>query len=189
MHYIIDTYNLVHAAAGSGGAAGDLSVRKLCQFIAAATTRMKVTLVMDGRAKPDEPSANEFPDIGLVYSGTGVKADTVIGQMVELAKSKKKITVVSNDREVVLQARRNYANAMSCEAFLRGLTQYNPRTSGEGLPVKKVSGTATTGESEHWLEEFGLKRMPEEKPRAKAEDARVEGLDIEDLLGPRDPLS
>jgi len=184
MHYLLDTYNLVHAAAGMGGAAGDMTVRKLCQFIAAATTRMKVTLVMDGRAKPDEPSINEFPDIALVYSGTGVKADTVIAQMVELAKSRKKLTVVSNDREVVLHARRNYASAISCEMFLKELTHYNPRAAAEGLPAKKVSGTSTRGESEHWLEEFGLKGIPEEKPRAKAADAQIEGLDIEDLLGP-----
>ena len=75
MHYVVDTYNLLHAAAPLGGAVAELSVRKLCQFIAAAPGKFKATLVLDGRAKPDEPSPNEFPDIPLVYSGAGVTAD------------------------------------------------------------------------------------------------------------------
>lgn len=189
MHYLVDTYNLLHAGYGMGGPLATLSVRQLCQYITGATSPMKVTLVLDGRAKPDEPSLNEFPDIVLLYSGTGVKADTVIGQLVELARSKKKLTVVSNDRAVVLHARRHYANAISCESFLRELTQYNPRATG-ALPSKKVSGTPTAGESEHWLKEFGLEggaAGEEKKSPRPAGDPEIDGLDIENLLGPPGP--
>jgi predicted RNA-binding protein with PIN domain len=189
VHYLVDTYNLVHAAAAMGGPLGDLTVRKLCQYIATATTKMKVTLVLDGRAKPDEPSANEFPGITLEYSGAGVKADLVIEQLVERAQSRKKLTVVSNDRAVVLHARRNYAGAMSCEAFLKELTQYNPRASAAALPAKKVTGTETKGESEHWMKEFGLEMPAEEKKKsgpAPTGVPEIDALDIEKLLGPRE---
>jgi hypothetical protein len=193
VHYIVDTYNLVHAGAAMGGPLGDLTVRKLCQYIVAATSKMKVTLVLDGRAKPDEPSVNEFPDVGLEYSGTGVKADLVIEQLVERAQSRKKLTVVSNDRAVVLHARRHYAGAMSCEAFLKELTQYNPRASaGAALPAKKVTGTETAGESAHWMKEFGLELPAEEKKKgagsrpAPTGVPEIDAIDIEKLLGPRE---
>ncbi len=143
MLYLIDTYNLLHAAAGFGGMASDLTVRTLCQFIVAATgssgrgSGMRVTLVLDGRSKPQEPSENEFPDITLVYSGIGITADTVIGQRVERAKSRKKLTVVSNDREVTRHARRHFAGAMSCEAFLKLLTRRAPRQRAAAMPANK----------------------------------------------------
>src|SRR5205809_3939675 len=108
MRYVIDTYNLVHAAAAMGGPLGGMTVRKLCQYLAAAPSATKATLVLDGRAKPDEPSLNEFPDITLTYSGTGVKADEVIAQLVERGANRRKMTVVSNDGEVARHARRNY---------------------------------------------------------------------------------
>lgn len=194
MHYLVDTYNLLHAAPALGGPLAGLTVRKLCQYIVAATSNMKVTLILDGRAKPDEPSPNEFPDVALVYSGAGVSADLIIEQQVELAQSKKKLTVVSNDRAVVLHARRHYAHAISCEAFLHELTHFNPRASAP-LPARKVSGTETAGESEHWLKEFGLQAppapnqppSPQRRP-APTGDPDIDALDIEKLLGRSDPL-
>src|SRR4051812_15308281 len=126
MRYLIDTYNLIHAGVATGGPLGDLTVRKLCRYLSAAPAALKATLVMDGRAKPDEPSMNEFPDITLLYSGAGVTADAVIGQLVEVSTTRKKLTVVTNDRAVALHARRHFSNAMSCEQFLRMITEYTP---------------------------------------------------------------
>jgi hypothetical protein len=191
MHYIVDTYNLVHTGAAMGGPLAGMTVRTLCQYITASASRMKVTLVLDGRAKPDEPSANEFPQIALVYSGAGVSADAVIAQRVEGAQSRKILTVVSNDREVVLHARRNYAGAMSCEAFLNELMRYNPRANAAALPAKKMVGTETAGESEHWMKEFGMALPPEGGEGGKPEprrgvqtgDAEIDALDIEKMMG------
>jgi hypothetical protein len=189
MHYVVDTYNLLHAAAPLGGAVAELSVRKLCQFIAAAPGKFKATLVLDGRAKPDEPSPNEFPDIPLVYSGAGVTADAVIAQLVERAASRKKLVVVSNDRAVAGHARRHYAAAIGCDEFIRRLTQYNARAAAPALPAKKVTGTPTTGESDHWMKEFGLGggegegAKPPQRPTPTG-NPEIDDLDIEGLLGP-----
>ncbi|HUO09114.1 MAG TPA: NYN domain-containing protein [Phycisphaerae bacterium] len=188
MPYIVDTYNAVYAGAAMGGALSGLTVRKLCQWVVASAggrQPMKVTLVLDGRAKPDEPSENEFPGIRIVYSGVGVSADKVIGQMVEVAGNKKKVTVVTNDRAVALHARRNFANAMSCEAFLAALIgAKGPVRGGSVLPPHKTQGTGTSGETEHWLKEFGIKPEPKAAPKIPTGD-EIEDLDIEDLLGPR----
>ncbi len=187
MRYLIDTYNLVHAADAMGEPLGGMTVRRLCQYLAAAPNSIKATLVLDGRAKPDEPSENEFPDINLVYSGTGVPADSVIAQMVERSTSRKKLTVVSNDRAVSSQARRHFAHALSCEQFLDQLTRYNPRAARDAMPPKKMTGTPTVGESEHWLQEFGFdKPDPEAPKRPTAPDDDIGGFTVEELLGPRD---
>jgi hypothetical protein len=187
MRYLIDTYNLLHTADTMGGPLGGMTVRKLCQYLAAAPNSVKATLVLDGRAKPDEPSENEFPDVNLVYSGTGVPADTVIAQTVERSTSHKKLTVVSNDRAVASQARSHFAHAMSCEQFLDLLTRYNPRAARDAMPPKKTTGTPTVGESDHWLQEFGFdKPEPEAPKRTSAPDDEIGGFNIEELLGPKD---
>jgi len=180
--YIVDTYNAVYAGYAMGGALSGLTVRKLCQFIVASPVALKATLVLDGRPKPDEPSENEFPEINLLYSGTGIKADTVIAQLVERSGNKKKLTVVTNDRAVALHARRNYANAMSCEAFLSQLVggKSGSRTNASA----KRSGTVAPGETDHWLKEFGITPPPRPAPKPSS-DNDIDNLDIEDLLGPR----
>ncbi len=184
MPYVVDTYNAVHAGLAMGGALSRFTVRKLCQWIAASAPAIKVTLVLDGRAKPDEPSENEFPGIAIVYSGVGVSADKVIGQMVERSGNKKKLTVVTNDRAVALHARRNFANAMSCEAFLSQLIGTEARgVTGKVLPPHKTQGTGTSGETDHWMKEFGITPEPKAAPKMPTGD-EIEDLDIEDLLGP-----
>jgi predicted RNA-binding protein with PIN domain len=185
MEYLIDTYNVVHAAAALGGPLSNMTVRKLCRYLAASGR--KATLVLDGRAKPDEPGAAEFPHLSLVYAGTGVSADSVIGQRVERSTSRRQVTVVTNDRAVALHARGCYANALSCEQFWRELTEGRPLLPDE--PADKPTGTATSGEADLWMKEFGLTGDPNERggmaggPRVEEKD--IQDLNIEDLLGPR----
>jgi predicted RNA-binding protein with PIN domain len=183
MNYLIDTYNLIHAASAMGGPLADMSVRKLCRYLEAA--KRSATLVLDGRSKPEEPAPADFPSLNFQYSGTGVTADTVIGQIVEISPNRRKITVVTNDRAVALYARSHFANAMSCEQFLQELTASGPVPQDD--PPQKALGTATTGESDHWMREFGLAGDPNPQSlRPHAEEIRPDDLDIEGLLGPRD---
>ena len=180
MHYLIDTYNLLHTAAASGGPLGSLDVRLLCRHLSAAPNSFKATLILDGRPKPDEPSPNEFPDIGLVYSGTGVKADTVIAQMIERSPHRKKLSVVTNDRAVALHARRHNAGAMSCEQFLDHLIAAT--IPGPKQTSAKPTPTQSPAEIDHWLRQFGL---ADPNPTAAADVDPLTDIDIEDLLGPR----
>jgi len=169
MTYLLDTYNILHAAIPMGGAMVNLTVRSLCQWITSGggPRRIKAVLVLDGRAKPDEPMANEVPEVELVYAGAGVSADRVIGQLVERAGRKKNVTVVTNDRAVTLHARRHFASAMSSEAFLEmlmGAERSQRRAARTKLPEKKTGGTSSPGETQHWLKEFGLS-VPPPPPR------------------------
>ena len=185
MEYLIDTYNLVHAAAAHGGPHAHMTVRQLCRYLAAAACH--ATLVLDGRPKLDEPGPADFPQLTLTHAGTGVTADNVIAQLVELSPHRRKLTVVTNDRAVALQARSHFANALSCEQFLREITEGRPALPDE--PDAKQTGTSTTGEADHWMKEFGLAGDPNLPgglaggPRINEKD--IDALNIEDLLGPR----
>jgi predicted RNA-binding protein with PIN domain len=185
--YILDAYNVVYAGEAMGGAMSGLTVRKLCQWIVASPQRLGATLVLDGRAKPDEPSENEFPEVTLVYSGTGIKADTVIAQMVERSGNRKKLTVVTNDRAVALHARRNFAAAMSCEAFLTQLIAGSASASkatGSVLPPRKTGAAGTAGETAHWLKEFGITPpLPPPPPPASSPDDPFNEIDMDKLMG------
>ena len=183
MAIILDTYNVVHAGGAMGGAVAELNVRRLCQWIRVGAGRGKVTLVLDGRPKPEEPSENEFPEIRLVYSGAGVSADAVIGQLVERSTARRGMTVVSNDRAVAGHARRRGARVQSCEAFLATLVNARGRRSGRaGLSSQKLHGTTDAGQTEHWLREFGF-AGPVRGGKKKGKAEEMDDLDMKRLMG------
>jgi len=185
MPYLLDTYNILHAGISLGGPFSNLTVRALCQWIVASPQRVKATLVLDGRAKPDEPTENEFPDVDFLYSGTGIPADNVIAQLVERSGNKRKLTVVTNDRAVALHARNNFAQAISSEAFLKlllGADKAQNAALRNQLPTKKTAAALSEGESAHWLKEFGLKGPgPAPPPRPDSPDLTDE--DLKRLMG------
>ncbi len=186
MPYIVDTYNCIHAGLNLGGAFSNLTVHCLCQWIAASPRNPKVLLVLDGGKKPDEPDETEFTSINFRYSGPGISADSIIAQLVERSQSRKKLIVVSNDRAVMLHARKNYASAMTCEAFLTELLGAQPTRGGKNptLPAQKTGGPSTRGETDHWLKEFGINAPPPlSKPPARNPDDEIDNLDMDQLMG------
>ena len=183
MPFLLDTYNVIHAGSAMGGAFANLNVRRLCQWIVAAPKRQKTTLVLDGRAKPDEPSENEFPELELRYSGTGISADKVIGQVIDRAKNRKALTVVTNDRAVATHARMNYAAAISCEAFLSSLLAAH-QSARSTHPPHKLGAPRSPGETDHWLKEFGLSApLDPPKPPPKTAEEEIDNLDMDQLMG------
>jgi predicted RNA-binding protein with PIN domain len=187
MPYLIDTYNLLHAALATGGVFSNTTLRRLCQWITASPRSLQVTFILDGRKKPDEPDESEFPAINFIYSGVGITADTVIAQTLERAQNRKKLTVVTNDRAIILHARAHFAAAMSCEAFLSELLSNQPGQKGKrpALPPQKTAGTATSGETDHWLKEFGLTAPPPPADPHPLDPENPDDLDMDQLLGPK----
>jgi len=195
MALIIDTYNCTHAGAALGGAFADMTVRKLCLFLTSIPSRSKTTLVIDGRPKPEEPSENEFPELHLVYSGAGIKADHVIDQMVQRSQNRKNLIVITNDRAVAAAARQRGATTQSCESFLltlltahnagRKLGETQPRgrapTSGP-LPAQKTTGKIDPALSAHWLKEFGI-NPDSDAPKKKSDEKNPDDLDMKNLMG------
>lgn len=186
MPYLIDTYNCVHAGLAMGGVFSGATVRRICQWITASPKNLQVTFILDGRKKPDEPDESEFPALNFIYSGVGITADAVIAQTLERAQNRKKLTVVTNDRAIILHARRHFATAMSCEAFLAELLSNQPGQKGQrpALPPQKTGGTATRGETDHWLKEFGIDAPPPPAHPQTPDPENPDDLDMDQLMGP-----
>ncbi len=184
MAILIDAYNCVHAGSAMGGAWRDLNLRRLCQAITLSSMRGKITLVMDGRAKPEEPSENEFPELNLVYSGTGIPADRVIGQLVERASHRRNLVVVTNDGAVASHARGLGAKSQSCENFLSVLIAGKGKRSSrsKALPPQKTKGLSDPAQTERWLKEFGI-TPPPEQPQNVLKAEELSENDIKKLLG------
>jgi predicted RNA-binding protein with PIN domain len=190
---IIDTYNCVHAGSAFGGSAYGLTVRRLCEMIERYPKAQRVTLVLDGRAKPDEPSENEFPAITLKYSGTGVTADAVIAQLVE-KKPRQATIVVTNDKAVQRHARANRAAVVGCETYLQ--TLMNLRAAQRAAkrarePAAKSGATMSASERDAWMRAFGfdLRGTPAAAPiAAPTEEPTLTEADLHRLMGRIDPL-
>ena len=184
---IIDGYNCTYAGAALGGPWGGFSLRQLCTLL--EKTRSAAIVVLDGRPKPSEPDADEFPGVSLIYSGRGIKADDVIREILSRRTDRRHITVVSNDRAVAGDARRQKARSQSCEKFLQALiVAAAPRSFRRASvePPEKSAGLVNAGETEHWLQALGLsKKLPSNLPRAP-DATTLDDRTIAALLGPVD---
>lgn len=182
MPIIVDCYNCLYAGQAMGGAMADLTVHRICRLLTERGDSSAV-LVLDGRPKPHEPSANEYPAVHLVYSGTGITADKVILERVSRSSAKGSITVITNDRAVAAGARRMGAKVMGCEAFLTRLIHGG--VIGKSVPKaqqmspQKTGEPTSKGEADLWLKEFGYKPgETKEKPSGDDDD-----IDFEKLMG------
>jgi len=159
----------------------DLTVHRICRLLTERGENSAV-LVLDGRPKPHEPSANEYPAVHLVYSGTGITADKVILDRVSRSTAKGSITVITNDRAVAAGARRMGAKVMGCEAFMTRLVHGG--TIGKSVPKtqqmtpEKTGEPTSKGEADLWLKEFGFK-PGEAKPKSPDD----EDIDLTGLMG------
>lgn len=184
MPIIVDCYNCLYAGQAMGGAMADLTVHRICRLLTERGSDGAV-LVLDGRPKPHEPGANEYPAVHLVYSGTGITADRVILDRISRSSARGQITVITNDRAVAAGARRTGAKVMGCEAFLTRLIHGGvigknvPKA--QQLPPQKTSGPTSTGEADHWMKEFGFKA---DDVQSKNDDD--DGIDFEKLMGNMD---
>lgn len=119
---IIDGYSLLHRdEAYKALLSRDLFLaRKAVQRDLSALTGVvagHVTVVFDGRSGQSE-SANEWPDLEVVYSPGHMTADSHIERMVQEAENPDRILVVTSDRrerETIMAAG---AQSMSCGEFL-----------------------------------------------------------------------
>ena len=185
---IIDGYNCTYAGAALGGPWGGFSLRQLCTLL--EKTRSAAIVVLDGRPKPSEPDADEFPGVSLIYSGRGIKADDVIREILSRRTDRRHITVVSNDRAVAGDARRQKARSQSCEKFLQALiVAAAPRSFRRASvePPEKSAGLVNAGEAEHWLQMLGLNKKLPSNPPHTPDASTLDDRTIAALLGPVDP--
>lgn len=150
MTLLIDTYNVLHVVGVLPPEIAGLDTSSLASLLIESRWRgEKCVLVCDG--KPTGKPAPESKFIRICFAGPGVSADEVIAGFVKASSAPRRITVVSNDREVQRDARRRRCRIMSAETFLSLLSE-DAEKSTNATPVSEQS----LGSVEDWVEEFNV---------------------------------
>ncbi len=119
-HYIIDGYNVVFKKKEfSRGRSLEESREIFCRLLDsyAAEKKVEITVVWDGSGNPGA-SAKSTGQIKNVYSSSGMNADEKIIGFVKRAYHKGRITVVTDDRQIIGTVRHIGAQVKNVNEFL-----------------------------------------------------------------------
>ncbi len=161
IYYYIDGYNFIFSLIESNESIQSLRERTT-QLLQKKFALLKLsgTLVFDGSHKRGEESGLSYPSPLIVaYSPKGQSADEYIVEKVESASNPKTITVVTNDRGLILHIRSLGAKVQSNSDFLHALLSRSKKKS------KKKSDAA---DSKQNIER--LLKIFEDKLRKESED-------------------
>src|SRR5262245_43335105 len=127
MLWLIDGYNLLHAAGAIGGQGlGREAFRRRRRLFRSALadalgveTARDTTIVFDATSPPaDFPLETTYKGLTLIFALGDENADARIEQLIGQHSAPKSLTVVSSDRRVRQAASRRKARAMKADDFL-----------------------------------------------------------------------
>jgi predicted RNA-binding protein with PIN domain len=96
-------------------------------------------------------------NVRVAYAGGGASADAAIERLVNESSHPRRITVVSNDREVQKSARRRGAKVLRADDFLRQLATDAARAPrGKRSVARRDPGPLTSRQVDAWLRYFGI---------------------------------
>ncbi len=167
MPYLIDGYNLYHAALKFGEEWARLVPLQMCCLVAEDMARMDdhATVIFDGTEPRGRFTKVAPPDrVRIVYAGGGVEADTRIESIIGKNTAPRRLIVVSTDRQVRAAARRRRAQSLTAAQYLEALAHRaaarpprprEPREKRHGLSAEQTRA---------WLAEFGFDPDVEDDP-------------------------
>jgi len=157
--YLVDGYNVYHAARKMADQWSHITTLTLCQWIARDMQSLKdrAIVVFDGK-KLRGQSLEILPAgfVEILYSGPEQDADTALEHLIQQNTAPRRLTVVSSDNRLRKAARRRRCKRLKSPEYLEELIrrqQTPPRRPTE--PIQKRRGLAE-GELTEWLERFGL---------------------------------
>ena len=165
MPLVVDGYNVTHSPLPPQLAG--LDEARLCRLLAASPwAGGGITVVCDGRPKPAGAVESPVGEVRLIYSGQRRSADDVILEMIRTETAPRRLTVVSNDREIQKAARRRRCRVLASDRLIRALTAcartpHRPSKS-RPIPGRKITPLTET-EIHHWLEQFGIETDDDER--------------------------
>ncbi len=145
LHYLIDGYNVIHQMPECDSLKLEAQRLKLVQFIEnhrpQGSVKNKVTVVFDGQGGLIQAPISSM--IETIFS-VGETADEKIKDIVEEAKNRKNIIVVTDDRDIQIAVRKSGAAIMSVAEFLLK----SQRSYGKSS-IKGTSGRGTQKNISH----------------------------------------
>ncbi len=155
---IIDGYNFIHAIPELAAHLQESLERAREALLSLLKTycyrrEVKVVVVFDGTfppfgVDPPHPSGS----LQVRFSRSPFKADPMIKTLIEKEKAGKRLTIVTNDMDIVRFATANYAKTSSCEAFFEIVKK---RTDVAEQNDKKYDRDLSEEELADWLRLFG----------------------------------
>lgn len=114
----------------------------------------QVTLVCDGGPAGNSRTRRESP-VAIVRTGAR-SADDVMVERIEASTDPRRLTVVTEDREVLTAARRRRCPTMRSTDFLAHLAVDADSPKGPGPGARKPQGSLDPSAVNEWMRTFGL---------------------------------
>lgn len=157
MPLLVDAYNVLHVVGVLPPDLAGIDLEELAVLIAESRFRdEEAVLACDGVSKPHQ--VEQTGRVEVRFAGPGVTADDLILRLVRDSSAPRRITVVTSDREIAVNARRRRAVVISSEAFLEMLASDRQRPGTGGPPPASTPSSEAAGrrQVEHWLRFFGV---------------------------------
>jgi predicted RNA-binding protein with PIN domain len=193
MQWLIDGYNVMHAAGAIDGREGRvrfrLARRRFLNDLAAGLGPLvhDATVVFDASKPPgDFPIESVYKGITVVFALADEDADARIERIIAHHSHPKDVTVVSSDRRVRLAATRRKARAMKADDFLDRLTTLayeRPNPDPDDHPeAKPPAALMDDAEKAFWQEVFGsIDDDPVVRKAMKPEPTLLTDAEIEQI--------
>ncbi len=156
MAYIVDGNNVMGQTVGwhrDKSKARRTLLEQLAEF--ARLKKARLTVVFDGRPDSQLPDAAGFRGVKVLFAERGSDADTRIKKLVEAARDRRGLTVVTSDRELAFAVRARGAAVIRSGEFRKQMEaafQAEPKPEdGEAEKIDDLNA---------WLRYFG--KTPED---------------------------
>jgi predicted RNA-binding protein with PIN domain len=170
MLWLIDGYNLMHAAGamGQGVTSRKAFLQKRRRFLDTIADAMgaerarETTVVFDASAPPrDFPLETSYNGLTVIFALEDEDADARIERLIAMHSAPKSLTVVSSDRRIRQAATRRKAKAVTADHFLDLMDRFRsqrplPEPHREGSQAVRPDRDAppSSEEVDYWLGEF-----------------------------------
>ena len=169
MRWLIDGYNLMHAAGafGSQDVGGAAFCRRRRRFLCMLADTLgserarETTVVFDAKSPPDDfDLETTYGGLHLIFALGDENADARIEQLIAAHSAPKALTVVSSDHRIRRAANRRKARAVTADAFLDELERLGRKKAqklAEAAPTTRSRdrhAPLSADEAAYWLGEF-----------------------------------
>jgi len=159
MPIIVDGYNLLRGVQKQYEEFENLSDSRLCKLLCDYLRRVgdNGEIIFDGVGPPDKMPFNNFDCLEVYFVGANTDADSVIEDKIIASSAPKRLVVVSSDRRIRSAASKRKAVSVKSDLFWLELVATLEKPHRKSPEPREKHDGITKGETDRWLDIFGLK--------------------------------